>query len=45
MPHQTLPRFDIRKPDSREQGELWRQALGLGRRASLGRSSDWSQPV
>jgi hypothetical protein len=28
LPHQTLPRFDIRKPDSREQGELWRQALG-----------------
>jgi ATPase family protein associated with various cellular activities (AAA)/winged helix domain-containing protein len=28
LPRQTLPRFDIRKPDSREQGELWRQALG-----------------
>jgi hypothetical protein len=25
---QTLPRFDIRKPDSGEQGELWRRALG-----------------
>jgi vesicle-fusing ATPase len=28
LPRQTLPRFDIRKPDSREQGELWRRALG-----------------